>query len=69
MNNDQYQKSGPAVTPEENAQKKIDALISRLTESERLLDVATRRIDDLEKEVRRFKSKLDEHANTINRIR
>lgn len=63
----QYENSGPAFTPEENAQKKIDELINRLTESERLLTRATKRIDDLEREVRRFKSKLDEHANYLNR--
>lgn len=62
----QYDQSGPAPTQfQSTSEHKIEEVIERLQSHVAQQDVL---IENLQKEIRRLKDKLDGHADHINRL-
>jgi vacuolar-type H+-ATPase subunit I/STV1 len=63
---DQYKKSGPVKKVEKNTNDTPSSQIKHLEEK---IDRQQDLIDDLQKEIRRIKSKMDAHAVIINQMK
>jgi polyhydroxyalkanoate synthesis regulator phasin len=63
----QYEKSGPPKTPEQNDQQQITELLRRIEQQQKDIDESRKLIALLERELRKVKNKLDEHASFLNR--